>query len=261
MKQDFQDLGNYGRVDLESGGFIFDSCDICNGPKLGHIVAPGDECKIKPKMKKDTIDWIEEILMSEPEFEIALAKLDKRPGLVTCNLCNKVFENRYALESHMRFDEMKKNFKSQINILQVAGASSKDEYMCNLNSLLEKMVDRQTTPNVTQISKPKPPPLWAGESYERYKEQVIAWTESNKDPEYTKYHDLIEKLKQTKDIPGLKEFVTTTVIDKLQDSNAKTVPNVIKCLDEKYAKTKMELFSDVLDKISKFNIDQTGKEK
>ena len=159
----------------------------------------------------------------------------------------------------MRFDEMKKNFRSQISIVQPKVDPANVDYIQNLNVLLEKLVEKEAAPvpTVTQISKAKPPPLWAGESFERFKEQVIAWERSNKDPDYTKFNDFVEKLKQNREVPGLKDFVTTSVLDKLRDATSKTVDNVLECLEEKYAKTKVELFFEAIESMEKLKIEKS----
>ena len=117
----------------------------------------------------------------------------------------------------MRYDEKKKDFKSRVNILEnYSKESTNNEYLAGLNSILAKMVE-QKEDNVTHLSKPKPPPSRVSESFSRYKEQVLLWSSHNKDNEYNKYHDLMEKLKQNKDIYGLREFVSSTVTDQLKN--------------------------------------------
>ena len=133
---------------------------------------------MQPKLKREAREWIEDTLECEPGFEIALAKIDKRPGLTICNLCSKSFNNRYDLEVHMRYDEKKKHFKSQTNILTVSSATEEEkhsEYMTSLTNILHKLVDanERPAPNVTQITKARSPPAWSNESFESYKEQLL----------------------------------------------------------------------------------------
>ena len=163
---DMEKLGDFGTIDNETGQFIFRPCDCCGGPKFGHL---SDECNVKPKMKKDTKEMIENLMENEPSFSVSLAKADKRPGLSVCNLCRKQFGNRYDLEVHMRFDEKKTYFRSHTNILASSDKSndgSSNEYMKGLNEILERMIEKKDSPNVTQNTKARPPPSWTKKTFE-----------------------------------------------------------------------------------------------
>ena len=184
LAEEIKNLEKFGFLDNVTGRFTFSACVTCGGPTLGHKGEDG-ACQAKTKMKKEEKDLVEEVLQREPGFEVALAKLDKRPGMKVCNLCNKVFPNRYDLESHMKFEEKKINFKSRLGLVDEESneENSTNEYMKGLNNLLEKMVEKKQDPSLSYLSKPKPPPSWTSGDFERYKDQVQVWTENNKDNE------------------------------------------------------------------------------
>ena len=56
------------------------------------------------------------------------------------------------------------------------------------------MVDKREHPNVTQLTKVRPPPLWTRETFECYKDQVQNWNSNNKDNDLNKFSDFVEKL-------------------------------------------------------------------
>ena len=66
-----EDLGSYGHINDETGKFVFDLCDSCGGPKLGHNLTEHSSCEVKPKMTKSSREFIEDILQKEPEFGVA----------------------------------------------------------------------------------------------------------------------------------------------------------------------------------------------
>ena len=72
----------------------------------------------------------------------------------------------------MKYDEKKKNYKSRINVISAVDFNSSNdanEYRAGINQLLSKMVDKSEETKVSYLSKPKPPPSWVSESFERYK--------------------------------------------------------------------------------------------
>ena len=103
----------------------------------------------------------------------------------------------------------------------------------------------------TQITKAKPPPIWIGEDFERFKAEVEAWDHNNTDPTMTKYSDLIESLKKNKNI---KENDINVILDNATEIGDKSVEKVIKILEEKYRKTTIEKTKDILKDILEFEM-------
>ena len=106
-------------------------------------------------------------------------------------------------------------------------------------------------PMTTQITKAKPPPIWIGGDYERFREEVEAWDENNADSEMTKYGDLIESLKKNKDI---KENDINVIQDKAKEIGDRSVKRVMDILEEKYRRTTVEKTKDTLKDILGFEM-------
>ena len=111
-----------------------------------------------------------------------------------------------------------------------------------------------TTPTTTQITKAKTPPIWVGQSFERFRLEIEDWSRNNKDSEYNKYNDLIESLKKN---DRIREYVITVVIDRTDDQNLKKVQAVLNVLAEKYEKTKAEKCNDIMERIVSFSTEKS----
>ena len=61
--------------------------------------------------------------------------------------------------------------------------------------------------------KPRPPPLWTGQKFDRWKAEVISWRDHGRGNDEKKFLDLIESLKKYEMI---KAFVNRTQIEKLE---------------------------------------------
>ena len=103
----------------------------------------------------------------------------------------------------------------------------------------------------TQITKAKPPPVWIGGDFERFREEVEAWNENNADSDMTKYADLIESLKRNKDI---KENDIRVIQDKARELGDTSVKRAMDILKEKYQKTTIEKTKDILKDILEFEM-------
>ena len=57
-----------------------------------------------------------------------------------------------------------------------------------------------TAGGVAQIVKPRPPPLWTGQKFDRWKAEVISWHNHGRGNKEEKYLDLIESLKKNEEI-------------------------------------------------------------
>ena len=52
----------------------------------------------------------------------------------------------------------------------------------------------------TQLVKPRLPPLWSGQEFDRWRVEVEKWFDNNKSTDEEKYIDLIESLKKNENI-------------------------------------------------------------
>ena len=131
---------------------------------------------------------------------------------------------------------------------------SKDREASATESLVEALKSVVNT-RPTQITKAKKPPVWNKESFDDFKIEVEAWNMSHSGDEYVKYEELMEKLKENKNIKGLADFACTVLIQRTREK--KNVEEVLKVLEEKYALTRKEKYEKVVDLIKKF---QNGAE-
>ena len=53
-----------------------------------------------------------------------------------------------------------------------------------------------TAGGVAQIVKPRPPPLWTGQKFDRWKAEVISWRNHGRGNDEEKFLDLIESEKE-----------------------------------------------------------------
>ena len=55
----------------------------------------------------------------------------------------------------------------------------------NISAKLQESISKtKNLPNTTQIIKEKPPPIWNGQNFERFKTEIEDWSSNNKDTEY-----------------------------------------------------------------------------
>ena len=77
-------------------------------------------------------------------------------------------------------------------------------------------VDKKNRPgSTTQLTKPRLPPLWSGQKYDRWKIEIEKWSDNNKSTDEEKYIDLLESLKKN---DAVKEFVVKTLVEKVGET-------------------------------------------
>jgi vacuolar-type H+-ATPase catalytic subunit A/Vma1 len=104
---------------------------------------------------------------------------------------------------------------------------------------LAKQSQNQNNPEnkrSTQITKAKQPPRWISQTFDKFNTEVVAWNETNKDDDYTKYTDLMESLKKNAKI---KEYVIKVVMDNTTTLEEKKVAKIMELL--RYSMTKQKL--------------------
>ena len=99
----------------------------------------------------------------------------------------------------------------------------------------------------TVITKPKAPPFWNDESFERYKEQVEHWNENSRDSELNNYFDLVEVLKKKNDLKG---YIMNNVLDRIQ-LEGHLVEKILEVLGYKFIQTYAERIQAMLEKLKK----------
>merc|ERR1712082_10685 len=90
--------------------------------------------------------------------------------------------------------------------------------------------------------------------YQAYKKSLEVWMEMNKDlSEAVRYQDVMESLKMNKDIEGLARYIGEHVVGKLDTIETQTVKNLLKLLDIKYGRTRLEDLEELMEDWIKFN--------
>ena len=84
----------------------------------------------------------------------------------------------------------------------------------------------------TQLVKVQTPLAWVGQKFDKWKQEVLKWKETNRAGDEEKYYDLVEGLKKNESIKG---YVTKTLVEKVGET--RTVDRVLEILEQKYSKT------------------------
>merc|ERR1712030_54609 len=106
------------------------------------------------------------------------------------------------------------------------------------------MRDTQEARNTTQLVKPRAPPGWSGQRFDKWRVEIENWSTNNRAIEEDKFVDLIESLKKN---DAIKEFVSKSLLDKVGET--RTVEKILGVLAEKYSKTICEQIKDTMKKI------------
>ena len=262
LADDIENLGNFGKINKITGEFDFKICKTCNGPLLGHIDTEED-CAKKTRASKWK-DAEAKVLMDYfrnlTHFKYKMLMIDTRTSQTHCDECGENMTNRMDLIMHMESTHKVRIGDQRVNEStdSVSPISDLANVMMQQTNILAKLQEStsksKSLTNTTQITKAKPPPIWVGQTFERFKLEIEDWSSNNKDSEYNKYNDLIENLKKNETV---KDYVITVVIDRTARSSSRTVQAVLEVLAEKYARTKAEKCNDILEKIVGFSTDKS----
>ena len=212
----------------ENGTFNFKLCDICMGPKIGHVWDEQRKCTYKEAWKKEEAQRMVNKIISHEKFEEAVFRLRKGEEDLTCCFCNEKMENRWAKKDHYRKIH-KKDLDQENNDYMATAMEQLKNLKVDQNEiaetnksillLLSKLVDTTLTQNTTNnrpitLVKAQRVPVWSkNQKLERWLDQVKAWVEDMGNvPVHQKYNELIESLKANKEIEGLSSYTTTTIM-------------------------------------------------
>merc|ERR1712105_452427 len=135
--------------------------------------------------------------------------------------------------------------KEQENAEKVAISAAKTQA-----EIMSKVVrDTQEVRNTTQLVKPRYPPGWTGQKFDKWKVEIEKWSVNSKASEEDKFIDLIESLKRNE---AIKEFVTKSLMEKVGET--RTVEKILRVMAEKFSKTICEQVRDTMRKICTFKM-------
>ena len=103
--------------------------------------------------------------------------------------------------------------------------------------LIDAILTRQN--GTAKIMKPVRPPAWTKNmTLEVYIKALEVWVTQNREmPELVKYQEVLETLKQNKEISGLEEYIGKHVFSALDTVERQTITQLIAILKTKYGKT------------------------
>ena len=251
IDDDIVNLKDFGHISAMTGMYVFNICKNCRGPMIGHEKTEA-ECKEK-EMDYKLSGKLQDEVLKHDLFECFKAGIDTRTKEIECNECGNKFLNRLQRENHDRLMHNGKNTEKKAiemdemaKIIASTSAGMMKDVLTDIGDILKDNKEMKVV--TTQITKAKPPPIWIGGDYERFRDEVEAWDENNADSEMTKYANLIESLKRNKDI---KENYINVIQDKAREIGEKSVKKV---LEEKYRKTTIEKAKDILREILGFEM-------
>ena len=197
------------------GRYDFVHCGTCGGPVLGH---KPEKCRQLDNVRYD------DVLIKA--FEDKIKTID---GF------------RKVVKKYMEQEEEKENRRKA------------KEIEASVRAVLENFERKEAgnTNQTTQLVKSRFPPIWSGQTFDRWKVEVEKWSNKNKASDEDKYVDLFESLKKN---DAIKDYVNRTLIEKVGDD--RTVKKVLEIMNEKFSKTKGEKILDLMKKISDFRTEE-----
>ena len=111
--------------------------------------------------------------------------------------------------------------------------------------LIESIIQRDNRP--ATIMKAAKPPTWTKNmTLDMYIKALEVWGAQNRGvPEVNRYQDVIESLKQNKEISGLEKYMGEHVYAALDTEEEQTIASLIAMLKKRYGKTKEEEVEEV----------------
>ena len=147
---------------------------------------------------------------------------------------------------------------------EMAKKQSNSELLLGLQNMTDAIINGnkemyngfKDRPN--KLVKPAKVPSWSkGMKIDVYVKSLQVWMEMNKDvSEAVRYLDVIESLKVNKEIEGLAKYVGEHVIGKLDTIEKQKVKEIIKLLNIKYGRTRLEELEELMEDWIKFNFNE-----
>ena len=114
----------------------------------------------------------------------------------------------------------------------------------------------------SKLVKPTKVPSWGtGMKYKAYRKSIEVWEQNNQDmPEPARYQEVIESLKQNKNIEGLASYTGEHIVGKLDTTETQTIKEILQLLDTKYGRTRLEELEELMEEWIKFNFNKYDNE-
>ena len=120
-----------------------------------------------------------------------------------------------------------------------------NDILAGIQSLTDAITAVMTTGNNTgpsKLVKPTKVPSWGtGMKYKAYKKSIEVWEQNNKDmPEPARYQEVIESIKQNKNIEDLARYAGEHIVGTLDTAERQNIKEILKLLDIKFGRTRLE---------------------
>merc|ERR1711889_37524 len=135
--------------------------------------------------------------------------------------------------------------------------NTKNDILAGIQSMTAAIVNgNNERPN--KLVKPTKVPSWStGMKYQAYKKSIEVWEQNNQDmPEPARYQEVIESMKQNKDIEGLARYTGEHIVGKLDTTEAQTIKELLQQLDIKYGRTRLEELEELMEEWIEFNFNE-----
>merc|ERR1711873_141571 len=136
------------------------------------------------------------------------------------------------------------------------------DILAGLHSMTDAIVNGNKVRPNKLVKQTKVPSWCKGMKYQAYKKSIEVWEENNKDiSEAARYQDVIESLKLNNDIEGLARYTGEHVVGKLDTMEKQIVKDLLKLLDIKYGRTRLEDLEELMEDWIKFNFNEHESEE
>ena len=190
------------------------------------------------------------------------------PDDCTCDMCQKKNISMFHLYEHMKTahnitESMIKTkvmaIRSKVavpNTLEEAMkllVTSQTMFMAEMKTLKNEKSEPKTG---IHVQKPQFVPEWTKfQKYEIFKENLSNWDEEHTAlSNSNKFGKVMMSLTKNKEIDNLSQLASGKISETLMALDDKTVPKIIKMLDEKYLQTKSERFESVAKDLRSFKL-------
>ena len=119
------------------------------------------------------------------------------------------------------------------------------------------------TSRSSKLVKPTKVPSWGtGMKYKAYKKSIEVWEQNNQDmPEPARYQEVIESIKQNKNIEDLARYAGEHIVGTLDTAERQNIKEILKLLDIKFGRTRLEELEELMEEWIKFNFNEHVSEE
>ena len=141
-----------------------------------------------------------------------------------------------------------------------------NDILAGIQSLADAITTAMTTGNNTgpsKLVKPTKVPSWGtGMKYKAYKKSIEVWEQNNKDmPEPARYQEVIESIKQNKNIEDLARYAGEHIVGTLDAAERQNIKEILKLLYIKFGRTRLEELEELMEEWIKFNFNEHDSEE